>query len=396
MANVNPGAQPANEMSKMKKFFVSCGGATLATFSKTNLDDQQKRTRNGMVVFVVATTSAIIASIAWAVPMGTPGYTVGLIWFAVMLGLEVSILQQMDYVAAYNLVQKWMKGDFHSDKDASVGVSWLLTRFLMIFFICYFNSEMIRVIMFKPEIVSEIKLRQDKETSAIIDSLHNQKVAVKKQVEKKEDDYQKSNDNLETFITSYDQKISTIDDSLNYWNSKLIYEVKGPGGVSGIVGDGPTAKTIRESIARYGVMKTNLIAERDSAKTQSVASNSVSIADRELKEARVRAKEQLADIDSMQKKLVQQVLDRPVNGLYFMVSVLNDIASRSFLIWAVFFMFFFIEGIPVLLKFFSKNDSFIHQKALEIMKDMKETSEEASKLHDEMEELKRKNAAANT
>ncbi len=394
MANPNPVAPPMQRTSKLRSFLAGCSGTTMASFDKTSPDDQQKRVRSGMVVFIIILTSSILASTAWSVPLGAPGYFVGIVWFAIMWGIEVSVLQQMDSVSFHLMAQKMMARDYSPEEKNRVGAWYVVLRLALILVICYFNSEMVRVIMFKPEIVAAIKVQQDKETSFIIDSLHNQKVEVKKKIEKKEDEYQKSNQNLEQLIVAYDQKITTIDDSLNYWNSKLVHEVKGPGGVSGITGDGPVSKAIRETINRYGAMKMELIAQRDSAKTQSVASNSVSIAERELKEERVRAKEAIADIDTMEKRLVQQVMDRPVNGLSFMISVLNDIAKRNWLIWAVFGMFFFIEAIPVLMKFFSKNDSFIQQRAIEYMKSVEDTTRQASDINDALDDLKKKGAAA--
>lgn len=305
------------------------------------------------------------------------------------ISLEDRVIGDTVYV---KFPARWMAGNFDPKAKSRVGGWWLFFRLLMIFIISYFNSEMVRVIMFRPEIVAEIKLRQDKETSAIIDSLQTQRVEVKKRLEKKEDALQKSNQNLEQLIAAYDEKITTIDDSLNYWNSKLVHEVKGPGGVSGITGDGPVSKAIRETISRYNEMKTALIAERDAAKTGSVASNSVNLSERELKDERDRAKEALAEIDTMQSKLIKQVMDRPVNGLSFMITVLNDIAKRNWLIWAVFGMFIFIESIPVLMKFFSDEDSFIHQRAKEYMQSLEQSIKEAAEIRNSYEETRRNNA----
>lgn len=370
----------AHHSSSISLFFAACGGSTIATFKKINSDDKQKRITAGIVVFVIALVSAVLAGIAWSIPMGPGGILVGPFWFAIMLLLERSILQQMDVVSIRKLVKAWLEGNYnsHVEKGGGVGFGWLLLRFTMIFFICYFNSEMIRVIMFKPEITAEIKMRQDAETAAISDSLKHYKDSIANHVSKAENDLGQMQAELATLAQSYEDKISAIGDSINYWNSMLPHEIKGPGGVSGRTGDGSVAKGIREVIANYEKSRNNLILERNAAKTESVAAQSVSVYTDELEKTRKKAKQDLAEVDAAEKALIQKVLDRPVNGLAFMLEVLNDIAGRNPIIWAVFFMFFFIEAIPVLLKFFSKSDSFIYERALEHIELMKQTSTKAA------------------
>lgn len=379
----------AHHSSSISLFFAACGGSTLAAFKKTLPDDKQKRITAGIVVFVVALVSAVLASVAWFIPMGPWGYLVGPFWFMIMLMLERSILQQMDVISVRKVAKAMKEGTFdheHIEKNSSAGFGWLLLRFVMIFFICYFNSEMIRVIMFKPEITAEIKMRQDSETAAISDSLKHQKDSVANTVIKAEDALGKMQADLATLAQSYEEKITATDDSIKFWSSKLPYEIKGPGGVSGRAGDGSVAKGIRETISRYEALKENLIAERNAAKTESVAAQSVDVYTKELEKARVKAKADLADIDTAEQALIEKVLARPVNGLAFMLEVLNDIAGRNPIIWAVFFMFFFIEAIPVLLKFFSKSDSFVFERAIEHVQLIQNSNERAADIRKRMQQ----------
>lgn len=102
-SNSDPGTQPVEQMSRFRKFLIGCSGTTLASFEKTTPDDRQKRLRSGTVVFIVIIASSIIAAKAWSVPLFTAGYLVGFIWFALMWGIEVSILQQMDSVLYHKL-----------------------------------------------------------------------------------------------------------------------------------------------------------------------------------------------------------------------------------------------------------------------------------------------------
>lgn len=377
----------AHHSSPISLFFAACGGSTLATFKKTLPDDKQKRITAGIVVFVVALVSAVLASVAWAIPMGPWGYLVGPFWFMIMLMLERSILQQMDVISFRKVAKALLDGTFNQEnieKNSSAGFGWLMLRFTMIFFICYFNSEMIRVIMFKPEITAEIKMRQDAETAAISDSLKHQKDSVDAQVKKSEDDLGQMQASLADLASSYEDKITAVDDSIKFWSSKLPYEIKGPGGVSGITGEGPVAKGIRETISRYQALKESLISERNAAKTESVAAQSVEVYTEELKKIRQKAKEDLTEINIAEQALIEKVLARPVNGLAFMLEVLNDIAGRNPIIWAVFFMFFFIEAIPVLLKFFSKSDSFVFERAIEHVELIQRSNERAADIRERM------------
>lgn len=372
----------------IKNFLITCGGTTIHSFEKTQKDDQQKRITFGIIVLVVAAVSGLLASVAWSIPMGPWGLLIGIPWFLIMLLLERAVLQQMDAVAANKRAKELSSNNDSSEKEGKgVGVGWLLMRAVMILFICYFNSEMIRVIMFKPEIIAEIKLRQNDEVGAIVDSLSYVRADMKARVIEKENAVAEADQELANFVSSYEARISAIDDSLNYWNSKLVHEVKGPGGVSGITGDGPVAEAIRESVRNYEAQKWQLIAQRDSAKVTSVQSNSLRFAQMDLDSSRARTAREITLIDQQEKKLTDEVLARPVNGLSFMLQVLNDLASRSFLIWAVFFMFFFIEAIPVLLKFFSKNDSFIEERALEILQIRVDTKKRAFELRKQMREI---------
>lgn len=377
------------ELSKSAKFFAVCGGSTLHTLYKAKPDDQHKRINAGIVVVCIAAVSAILASIAWSIPMGPLGYIVGPIWFAIMLLLERSILQQMDVVASHKLAKQWLNGTFtiESQGRAHIGIGWLLMRFTMILFICYFNSEMVRIIMFKPEIVSEIKLRQDKETSHIVDSINLVKDSVRQTVVKSSLESKKSEQALTDYVESFNVRISAIDDSVALLQAKLPYEVKGPGGISGNPGDGPVAQSIRETILAFQSQRSELIAQRDSAKTSSVQAQSLRFSRAEADSARVHADSAIAQLSRKEAELKQQVMDRPVNGLAFMLSVLNDISGRNILIWAVFFMFFFIEGIPVLLKFFSPIDSFNHIRALEYLEMIKDSNKQAADIYKTLKQL---------
>lgn len=353
-----------------------------------------KRINSGLVVVVIATISAFIAGAAWAIPLGPIGWLVGIPWFAVMLLLERSILQQMDAVAASNLAQNWLKGNFETtETKAAISIGWLAIRFTMILFICYFNSEMIRVIMFKPEIVAEIKLRQDAQTAHIVDSMSVIKKQAQTDLKNAQVNLAGAQDNLNTLIMNYDEQIRSITDSINMLNAKLPYEVKGPGGISGNAGDGPVANSIRESIRAFESQKAQLLADRANATNGSAQATSLTFNKAQLDSAQKRATAELATIEKKEKELVEKIMARPVNGLAFMLEVLNDIAGRNLIIWAVFFLFFFIEGIPVLLKFFSKNDSFVHHRAIEYLELHKGSQERARAVIAAMKEAQKQFAA---
>lgn len=374
-------------LSKLQKFFATCGGSTTTTLAVSDPDDQQKRINAGIVVLVIALVSALLASIAWSIPMGWKGAFVGIPWFFIMFLLERSILQQMDAVASIKLANEWLKEKIADGKSKSVGWGWLILRFIMITFICYFNSEMIRVIMFKPEIIAEIKLRQDKETAHIVDSLDKVKQTINLELKKSDDALNQAKANLSNLVLDIDEKIKAVNDSISFWNSKLVYEVKGPGGVTGKSGDGPVAKQIRKTIDQFKEQHDNLIKERDNAKG-SAQNDALIFAKTQNDIAQAKNKEELSKLQSRQDELIKQVMDRPVNGLEFMLSVLNDIAKRNIIIWMVFGMFFFIEAIPVLLKFFSRNDSFIYIKALTYLEMMNISNTRAAEIVRAMKNLK--------
>jgi hypothetical protein len=368
----------------------------MATFEKTSPDDQQKRINAGIVVVVIAAASAILASIAWSIPMGMPGYLVGIIWFAIMLLLERAILQQMDAVAAGKLVQKYLKGDFKVDtKERGVGVGWLLLRFIMIIFICYFNSEMVRVVMFKPEIVAEIKVRQHAETAKIADSISAVRKSIKRKNFQADSTSTSAEKDLIALIDRYNGQITAISDSIAYLSAKLPHEVKGPGGISGKSGDGPVAKAIRQSIEMFQNQKAALVAERDSAKIGSAQANALAFARKQAVEDKLQTEAEVKELDKREQQLIDQVMDRPVNGLAFMLSVLNDISGRNMLIWAVFFMFFFIEAIPVLLKFFSKIDSFVYLRAMDQLEMMKDHNQRAANIVQQLRAIERQSVLQN-
>lgn len=378
--NIAPTDSHSATLGKFERFFAACGGSTIATLEKSSADDQQKRITAGIVVVIVAAVSAVLASVAWSIPMGPAGYLVGIPWFLIMLFLERSILQQMDVVAYQKLAQQWLEGNFkaRAGERSAVGFGWLITRFLMIFFICYFNSEMVRVVMFQPEIIAEIKIRQDAELQSIADSISVIRKDLVAEVSQYETAVEDAQQDLMLLMAEYDAQISAVNDSLTMLNAKLPHEVRGDrSSISGIAGDGPVARSIRESIASFQQQKASLISERNEARVSSAQARNLSFAEGELADAREAAVIVDAELDDIEKALVQKVIDRPVNGLSFMLDVLNDIASRNMIIWAVFFMFFFIEAIPVLLKFFSKTDSFIHYRALEHLDLMKESSTRA-------------------
>ena len=378
--------------SGFKNFIVRLSGSTKSTYDQASPDDQQKRFNYGLVVFVIVIVSSFIASIAWAIPMGTAGLIVGLPWFAIMAGIEMLILYQMDTDAVHALVAGWLKSGGNIPANVTkkwyTSLGWLLIRFIMIGGVSYFNSEMIRVLMFKPEIVAEIKIRQNSETAHISDSLSSAKKKVETRIHKKEEALSKADENLTALILQYDQQIKAVEDSINYFNSKLVYEVKGPNGISGITGDGPVAKQIRQTIATYEKRKDQLIADRDLSKSESGQVNSLKLAQKELDSAQSRGKREIAELKLKEKELVEQVMSRPVNGLAFMLEVLNDIAGRNPIIWAVFFLFFFIECIPVLMKFVSKNDSYIHKRAIAHIENVRETTEEARRIVGEIDAMR--------
>ncbi len=377
--NQHPSSSNTRNKASLYNFIVKLSGSTKHSFDLASSDDQQKRFNYGLVVFIVVMASSIVASIAWSIPMGPAGLSVGLIWFPIMSGIEMLILYQMDTDAAHSLANAWLRNDFGQTvkKKWYTSFGWLLIRFIMIGGVSYFNSEMVRVLMFKPEIVAEIKVRQNTETAHISDSLSMAKKKIEKKIEKKQEAVTKADENLNTLITQYDEQIKAVEDSINYFNSKLVYEVKGPGGITGITGDGPVSKQIRETIKTYEKRKDQLITDRDLSKTESGQVNSLKLAQKEADSAVSRGKREMAELKLREKELIDQVMSRPVNGLAFMLEVLNDIAGRNPIIWAVFFLFFFIECIPVLMKFVSKNDSYIHKRALAHLENLKETQQEA-------------------
>lgn len=373
------------------KFFASAGGSTLDAFERAKPNHRQKRVTQGVLLFLVVLASSIVAGTAWAVPMGpAAGVLIAFIWFGIMFYLERSILQEMDLGAAVRMAKKMLEGDFNSiDKKGLAGITWLLVRIIMIIFIGYFNSEMVRVKMFTPEIVAEIKMRQDKQAAYISDSLHKEKVAIKKKVEMKEAALTRAEEALGLLIRDYEAKITACDDSIKFWTSKLPYEVKGPNGISGITGYGPVAKSIEATIARYQALKQDITTSMEKAGSESSEANTIRAYEKALKDERARAARDLIIVNKTEKALIKQMLDRPVNGLNFMVEVLDDIAGRSRMVWAVFFMFIFIEAIPVMLKYSSKSDSLVYILALEHMHTERDFLKGAKSAREEIENLKK-------
>lgn len=374
------------KLTRLQRFFVVSSGTTLASYHKALPDDQQKRRNQGIVVVAVAAISGLLAGLAWSIPMGWPGYFVSIPWFLIMLLLERVVLQEMDTVAAIKLAKEWMKGNFNyeDEKRGSVGIGWLLLRFIMIFFICYFNSEMVRIVLFRPEIVAEIKIRQDAETAKVSEAIKSERDSINGLIASKELAVKDAQKELAFLIEGYDEKINALDDSLNFWNSKYIYEVKGPGGLTGKAGNGPVSEAITRSIDEFEWLRNQTTMQRDSARRYSVQAGNLLFAEDELNFARKRAKEEIAFVEEREKALIKEIMDRPVNGLAFMLSVLNDISGRNIIIWAVFAMFFFFEGIPVLLKFFSKNDSYITERALQYMEKIKDSNEQAKVIYESL------------
>ena len=254
----------------------------------------------------------------------------------------------------------------------------------MIFFISYFNSEMVRVILFKPEIVAEIKSRQDKDVSKIIDSISVLRDSAQMRFDQKEFSFSRTKSLL-------DQKIRDCDDSIAQITSDHVYEVSGRGGITHRAGNGSVAKSMEEASERFKELKASLIRQSSVSKDTSGQVSALGLAQQERNDARILLGQKNAELDSVQEKIVKRYLDRPVNGLSFMLSVLNDLASRDWLIWTVFAMFFFIEAIPVLIKFTSTIDSFIFERANESVEMIADQNERAAKSVSRIHSLRRRN-----
>lgn len=378
--NTNEFYEPT-ELSMWDKIFIKCSGTILGgNFQKTTIDDQGKRRNTGILVFIIISTSACLASVSWSIPLGWKGIFVGPFWFMIMLFLERILLQQMDTNNYHNTANQWLAGNFDPSTMKSRPAIWIvIMRFVLIFFISYVNSEMVQVLMFKPEIVAETMLRQNKETAHIVDSLSAIRKVVDAKYNEKEKALSAAQANQNNLISNYDQRIAALDDSLTFWNSKYVYEVKGPNGVTGISGDGPVAKSIQKTIDRFTNMKIDLVAERDGAKSESSQMMSITMAQNELEQAKAVRKVEVDKIDKKQAELIKQIIDRPVNGLYYMLSVLSDISGRNPFIWFMFFLFFLIEAIPIIVKAMMKNDSYIYWCAVEYIEMRSATNELAKR-----------------
>lgn len=375
-------------MSDSAKYFAKCGGNTIPTLLMSAPDDREKRIRMGKVVFLITLVSGLIASVAWSIPMGIKGVVVGLPWFIVMLYLESMILQQMDDKVAQKKYQRWLNGDFSENNSrGTAGIGWLLMRVILVVGISYFNSEMVRILLFKPEIVAEIKLRQDSEAAHIADSLHKQELAIAAKIKQKEDEVTHAQEALGALIVDYRERIAKCDDSIDYWTAMLPREINGSGGLSKQRGDKFVANGIRETITRFQTQKQQLAAEMDKAGSESAEASTIGAFEKVLKDERKRGAYELAQIKKVKKELIQKILDRPANGLSFMLSVLNDISGRSTLIWMVFVIFFLIELIPVMLKFSSKSDSFNDIRAHEFLEREKDSNEKARAVYDALKKL---------
>lgn len=374
------------KVSFLSRIFIAYSGSTYHCYEMANKNDQQRRMFMGIFVFIIVLAGSFVAGLAWAIPMEWPGYFAGFIWFAIMSFLEIIIMQQLDTININSLVKRWLAGDRSNDYKKS-GIGVLVFRLGFILAVSYFNSEMMRVYMFKPEIVAEIKIRQDKEIQKNIDSLDLRKKLASEKLSLKEKELTVSNKKLADLVESYDQKIKTIDDSLVFYTSKQFYEVKGPGGFSGKAGDGPIAKAIRKTIEVLEKQKKALIDERIYASQSSGQVSAIKMAEIETEKARVIYRKEIADLDTAKAAIIKQVLSRPVNGLSFMLDVLGDISKRSAIVLMVFILFFLVESSPVVFKFITKNDSYIFASAMEKLREMKEVNQKSRDLVNEINAL---------
>lgn len=381
-------------LTRWTKFLLNCSGTTLrGAFNRTSIDDQQKRKKTGAVVFTIVFASACLAGLSWTIPFGAYGIFVAPFWFFIMLSLERLILQQMDTNASHEIAKQWMNENFGLSNSKSW--SWskfrLVTiRFILIFFISYVNSEMIQVLMFRNEIVSEIMLRQDNETARINDSLSIIRKTVEDKFGAKEKALNTAQGNLADLISNYDTKISAIDDSIQKWTSQHVYEVSGEGGITHKRGDGSVAKTMEKTLNKLTVAKIDLVAEREDAKSNSAQVTLINMAQKELDQAKAEKKTELDKLDKIKEDLVRQLKARPVNGLYFMLTVLSDISGRNPFVWFMFCLLFLIEAIPVIVKSMMKNDSFVFESALEYLEMRAETDERAKRAVAKLMSLSRK------
>lgn len=364
-----------------KNFFAKAGGTTIASFEKANQNDQQRRVTLGIVVLVVILFTSLVQSIGWTVPFGPIGLIVGPFWFCIFFYFERMLLQQMDNDKAHWLSDTWLRGERELNATKrSIQIRWLIARFVMILVTSFFASEMLQVMIFKPEIMAEIKTRKETEIKRIGDSLDIQRAAVLDMVLEKQNVRDSAQAELTAYINRYDAKISEVSDSINSWNAKLPYEVRGEGGISGKYGDGPVAKSIRETIRMYEGMRDNWLISRDSAQVNSEPAHTLKKCEQDLESERAFAAKALARIDSTQAFEVRKVENRPMLGLAATISVLHDVASRDWTIWVIFAMFILVEIIPMVLKTVSKLDSFIHEEAKERLRVLKASDQEIKRL----------------
>jgi hypothetical protein len=383
MENYNNSEFLSERISPLRKFFVLNSGAVLDTYFKAKKSDQQRKFGLGLFVTIVALVSATVSSLAWSVPFGPAGLLVGPGWLCLMLFLERVVLQQIETQSMHAMVNKWLKKHPELAEKTSSGFEVFLKKFGLIAFrlcmivgISYFSTEMMRVLMFKPEIVREIQFRQNKESQRVADSILLQRKVAQTKFEAKEKSVATAQNTYGSLIADFDTRIAALGDSITAWRTKLPYEVNGEkGGISGQKGDGPHAKAIRETIQGFTDAQTALIEQENAAKTGSAQFNAIGISQKEVDRARTELKDELATLDRRQAELIERIKARPENGLMFMLSVLKDLSTKNPVVVAVFWLFILIESAPVLLKSMAKDDSYIAAGAIEIFEDLKDSLE---------------------
>ncbi len=342
-------------MKKIQNSFMNlvifASGSDKQVLASCKASDRSKRLALGYLVLMVAVVSGIVAGQAWSVPLGQVGWVIAPIWCVLILLIDSNFIKQIEERKAKAKLD---------EKSASAGVGFVLFRLIMIFVISYFNSELVRVIMFKPEIVAEIKIRQDNSIQIKFDSIAVLRSTEDALLAAAQEKVNEAENNLFEVVSQYDTELKNARDSSTYYGQLLLREIDGTGGLTKTKGDEDVARAIREQKKNWDETIVRLVEQRKSTADSSAQVSLISMAREERDTVQARHGRKMLALDLVQQKEQDLILSRPVNGLSFMISVLNDIAKRDMIIWAVFGLFLFIESAPVLIKFTSRPDSYTY------------------------------------